>query len=65
MAILVTGGLGYIGSHTIIELIKKGEKVIAVDNLSNSKITMIDQIEKITGVRITFYQVDCLDKEKL
>ena len=65
MSILVTGGLGYIGSHTIIELINQNEEVVCIDNLSNSKITMLDQIEKITGKRITFYQVDCLDKEAL
>ena len=65
MAVLVTGGLGYIGSHTVVELIKKGFDVIVVDNLSNSKEQMVDQIEKITGVRIKFYKVDLLDKVAL
>ena len=49
MSILVTGGLGYIGSHTVIELLNKGYNPIVVDNLSNAKIEMVDQIKKITG----------------
>lgn len=65
MAVLVTGGLGYIGSHTVVELIKKDYEVIVVDNLSNSKEQMVDQIEKITGVRIKYYIADLLDKEAL
>ena len=62
MSVLVTGGLGYIGSHTVVELIKQGYEVVVVDNLSNSKEQMVDQIESITGVRVTFYKVDLLDK---
>lgn len=65
MAILVTGGLGYIGSHTVVELIKQGYEVIVVDNLSNSKEQMVEQIKKITGVKITFYKADLLEKAKL
>ena len=65
MAILVTGGMGYIGSHTVVELLDKGEEVIIVDNLSNSSIDVLDKIAAITGVRPTFYEVDLLDKEKL
>ncbi len=65
MSILVTGGLGYIGSHTVIELINKGYSPIVVDNLSNAKIEMVDQIKKITGKDIKYYIVDLLDKEKL
>lgn len=65
MSILVTGGLGYIGSHTVIELIKQGYEPIVVDNLSNSKIEMIDRIREISGKTVKFYQVDLLDKEKL
>ena len=65
MSVLVTGGLGYIGSHTVVELIKQGYEVVVVDNLSNSKEQMVDQIESITGVRVTFYKVDLLDKGKL
>ena len=65
MAILVTGGTGYIGSHTVIELLKTGEQVIIVDNLSNSKLCVLDRIETITGKRPTFYQVDLLDAAAL
>ncbi|MBP5656283.1 UDP-glucose 4-epimerase GalE [Candidatus Saccharibacteria bacterium] len=63
--ILATGGTGYIGSHTAIELIKNGYEVELLDNLFNSKITVLDQIEKITGVRPKFYEADILDKEAL
>lgn len=63
MSILVTGGMGYIGSHTTIQLIEKGYEVIILDNLSNSKIEVLDKIETISGVRPKFYQVDLLDKE--
>lgn len=59
--ILVTGGTGFIGSHTTVELINAGYKVVIVDNLSNSKANVIDGIEKITGVRPAFEQVDCCD----
>ncbi len=61
--ILVTGGTGFIGSHTTVELIEAGYDVVIVDNLSNSKIEVIDGIEKITGVRPAFEQVDLRDKE--
>ncbi len=63
--ILATGGTGYIGSHTAIELIKNGYEVELLDNLFNSKITVLDQIEKITGVRPKFYEADILDKDTL
>jgi UDP-glucose 4-epimerase len=63
--ILVTGGTGYIGSHTAVELIESGFEVIIVDNLSNSKITVLDGIEKITGVRPAFYNYDLCDREKV
>ena len=62
MTILVTGGLGYIGSHTCVELLKKGERVIVLDNLSNSKIETIDKITKITGKSFVFYKADLLDE---
>ena len=65
MSILVTGGTGYIGSHTVVELIKNGYETIIVDNLSNSKICVLDRIEKITGKRPTFVKCDLLDKETL
>lgn len=65
MAILVTGGTGYIGSHTSIELLNRGEEIVIVDNLSNSKIEMCDKIKEITGKDFKFYKVDLLDKENL
>jgi UDP-glucose 4-epimerase len=61
--ILVTGGTGFIGSHTTVELIEAGYDVVIVDNLSNSKIEVLDGIEKITGVRPAFEQVDLRDKD--
>ncbi|MBO7718009.1 UDP-glucose 4-epimerase GalE [Candidatus Saccharibacteria bacterium] len=63
--ILVTGGTGYIGSHTIIELYKRDYEIDVLDNLYNSKITVLDKLEKITDKRPGFYQVDLCDKEKL
>ena len=65
MKILVTGGTGYIGSHTCVELIRKGHEVVIVDNLYNSSIDVIDKIQKITSVKPKFYEVDILDTEKL
>lgn len=65
MKILVTGGTGFIGSHTCVELIKNKHEVVIVDNLYNSNIHVLDRIEKISGVKPKFYQVDVLDKEKL
>ena len=59
--ILVTGGTGYIGSHTTVELINKGHEVVIVDNLSNSNIDVLNGIEKITGVRPAFENIDCVD----
>ena len=61
--ILVTGGLGYIGSHTVVELLKQGERLVIMDNLSNSKENMINKIKEITGVGFVFYKTDLLDKE--
>jgi UDP-glucose 4-epimerase len=61
--ILVTGGLGYIGSHTVVELQNSGYEVVIIDNLSNSRVNVIEGIEKITGIRPAFEQVDCVDKE--
>ena len=62
MNILVTGGAGYIGSHTCVELIDKGHTVIVADNLINSKIETIQNIKKITGKDITFYEIDVTDE---
>lgn len=58
MAILVTGGTGYIGSHTVVELLSAGEEVIIIDNLSNSKQLVVDRIEQITGKRPEFIKCD-------
>lgn len=63
--ILVTGGAGYIGSHTLIELIGSGYDPIVVDNLSNSKLEAVRRVEKITGKKIEFIKADLLDKEAL
>ena len=65
MSILVTGGAGYIASHTILELLNAGYDVVAVDNLSNSCIESIHRVEKLTGKKITFYENDILDKVAL
>lgn len=65
MAILVTGGTGYIGSHTTVELLGKDEQVIIVDNLCNSKLCVLDRVEKITGKRPIFVKCDLLDREAL
>ncbi|MDO4197668.1 MAG: UDP-glucose 4-epimerase GalE [Erysipelotrichaceae bacterium] len=65
MKILVTGGTGYIGSHTCVELINAGHEVVIVDNLYNSSIDVLDKIETITGVKPAFYKVDVLDRDNL
>ena len=65
MAILVTGGAGYIGSHTCIELIHAGYEVVVVDNLVNSSEEAVKRVEKITGAKVPFYQVDILDAQGL
>lgn len=65
MAILVTGGAGYIGSHTVIELLNKNKEVIIVDNFSNSKPEILDKIKQITNKTFKFYELDYLDREKL
>ena len=61
--ILVTGGTGFIGSHTVVELIRAGYEVIIADNLSNSNIKIVDQIEKIIGQRPVFHQFDFCDEQ--
>lgn len=65
MTILVTGGAGYIGSHTCVELLEAGYDVVVVDNLYNSSEKSIERIKKITGKDLTFYKADILDKAAL
>lgn len=59
--ILVTGGTGYIGSHTVVELQNAGYEVVIIDNLSNSNADVVDNIEKVSGIRPAFEKLDCLD----
>ena len=61
--ILITGGTGYIGSHTAVELIQKGYDVLIIDNLSNSYAEVIDSVEQITRIRPAFYKIDLNDKK--
>ena len=61
MGILLTGGLGYIGSHTAVELLQKNEDIIIVDNLSNSKIETVEKLKKITGKNFKFVKADLKD----
>ena len=65
MRVLVTGGAGYIGSHTCVELLNAGYQVVVVDNLSNSKFESLLRVQEITGKNLEFYQVDLLDREGL
>ena len=65
MSILVTGGTGFIGSHTVVELLEKGEKIIIVDNFCNSSPEVLNKIKQITNKDFKFYEVDLLDEENL
>jgi len=65
MRVLVTGGAGYIGSHTCIELLNAGHEVVVVDNLCNSKISVLDRVQKISGRPVLFYNLDVRDKVAL
>ena len=65
MNVLVTGGAGYIGSHTAVELLNAGHHVVIVDDLSNAKADVIDRIQTITGSRPNFYPINCADQEAL
>ncbi|MEG1609084.1 MAG: SDR family NAD(P)-dependent oxidoreductase, partial [Clostridia bacterium] len=65
MSVLVTGGAGYIGSHTVIDLIANGFDVVVVDNLCNSKKVALERVEAICGKKIKFYQKDVCDKASM
>lgn len=65
MKVFVTGGLGYIGSHTCVELLLAGHEIVIADNLCNSNVNVLDKIEKITGKRPMFYQISVQDREEL
>ena len=65
MKILVTGGAGYIGSHTCVELLNKGMEVVVIDNLVNSKAKAIERVEQITGKHVDFYAEDVRDRKVL
>jgi UDP-glucose 4-epimerase len=65
MNILVTGGLGFIGSHTAVELIKNNHSIIIADNLCNSKIEVLDKLSTITGIKPSFYEIDVTDEAKV
>ena len=65
MTILITGGAGYIGSHTLVELLDQGGSVVVLDNLTNSSKESLERVESITGKKVTFYKGDILDKSLL
>ena len=65
MAVLVTGGTGYIGSHTVVELLNENQNVVVLDDFSNSKKEVLDKIKKITNKDFKFYEISLLDKENL
>ena len=64
MSILVTGGAGYIGSHTVVELLNADREVVIVDDFSNSKPEVLDAIRQITGKDFKFYELNYLDRKK-
>ena len=63
MKILVTGGTGFIGSHTCVELLDAGFEVVIIDNLYNSQRDAVDKIEAISGKKVVFYEEDCMDDD--
>jgi len=65
LQVLVPGGVGFIGSHCVIELVNAGYEPIVIDNLSNSSLECLKRVEQIVGCKITNYIIDCLDLESL
>ena len=65
MTVLVTGGMGYIGSHTCVELLEQGMDVVVIDNLVNSSEKAKERIEEITGKTLSFYKADLRDRKKI
>jgi len=65
MSILITGGAGYIGSHTMVEFLNAGKELVCVDNLCNSKKTSLERVKQITGKEVKFYKIDLLDYDAL
>ena len=65
MNVLVTGGAGYIGSHTCVELLNAGHEVVVIDNLYNSKVESLRRVQALTGKTLTFHKVDLLDRDAL
>ena len=65
MSVLLPGGAGYIGSHTAVELLNAGKKIVIIDNFANSKPEVLESIKKITGKDFKFYEMDYRNKEKL
>ena len=65
MKVLVTGGAGYIGSHTVVELLNDGFEVVVVDNLLNASKESLARVERITGKKVTFYEADVRDGKKM
>lgn len=65
MSVLVTGGAGYIGSHTAVELLNAGKDIVIIDDFSNSKPEVLENIRKITGKDFKFYEMDYANREKL
>ena len=65
IAVLVTGGAGFIGSHTVVELIKSGYEVVVIDNFANSSIDVVNNVKKIVGSDFNFFEGSCCDEEFL
>ena len=65
MAILVTGGAGFIGSHTAVELLNSGKEIVMIDDFSNSKMEAVENVKKITGKEYKLYEINYFDREKI